>query len=100
MNRLSKLFVFPIMAMTLCSCGFFSAMQNEHQSEFSALTGKWVLHENLNIVQDIDDAYFVIDGSDGVMTCKYYQNGKLIKDGHLYILRGNDLFNAQGARVK
>ena len=55
------------MAMTLCSCGFFSAMQNEHQSEFSALTGKWVLHENLNIVQDIDDAYFVIDGSDGVL---------------------------------
>ena len=28
------------------------------------------------------------------------QNGKFIKDGHLYILRGDELFNAQGARVQ
>ena len=28
------------------------------------------------------------------------RNHKYIEDGHLYILRGNNLFNAQGARVK
>ena len=28
------------------------------------------------------------------------QNGKLIRNGHLYIQRGGELFNAQGARVK
>ena len=28
------------------------------------------------------------------------QNGKLIRNGHLYIQRGDEIFNAQGARVK
>lgn len=85
MNRLSKLFVLPIIAMSLSSCGFFEALQNEHQSEFSALTGKWILHENLNQIQGTDDAYFVIDGSDGVMTCKYYMDGKLVKDHYFWV---------------
>ena len=85
MNRLSKLFVFPIIAMSLSACGFLEAMQNEHQSEFSALTGKWVLHENMNLVQNTDNAYFLIDGSDGVMTCKYYMNGELVKDHYFWV---------------
>ena len=85
MNKCSKLFIFPIIAVSLSACGFFSAMQNEHQSEFSALTGKWVLHENLNQVRPVDNAYFEIDGSDGVMTCKYYENDKLVKDHYFWV---------------
>ncbi len=85
MNKLAKLVILPLTAMALSACGFFEAMENEHHNEFSALTGKWVLHENLNLVQNTNDAYFVIDGSDGVMTCKYYMNGELIKDHYFWI---------------
>ena len=85
MNKLSKLFVFPVVAVSLSACGFFDALQNEHQSEFTALTGKWVLHENLNLVRPVESAYFIIDGSDGVMTCKYYENDKLVKDHYFWV---------------
>ena len=85
MKRLSKLFILPTIAMSLSACGFFQALQNEHQDEFSALTGQWVLHENLNQVNNTDDAYFVIDGSKGVMTCKYYMDGKLVKDHYFWV---------------
>ena len=85
MNKFAKLVTLPIIAMSLSACGFLEAMQNEHQTEFSALTGKWVLHENLNLVQNTNDAYFIIDGSEGVMTCQYYMNGELVKDHYFWV---------------
>ena len=85
MNKLSKLLIFPVAATSLTACGLLEALQNEHQSEFSALTGKWILRENMNLVQNTNDAYFEIDGSDGVMTCKYYMNGELVKDHYFWV---------------
>ncbi len=85
MNKLTKLIIFPIISLSLSACGFFEALENEHQTEFSALTGKWILKENLNLIQNTNDAYFIIDGSEGVMTCKYYMNGELVKDHYFWI---------------
>ncbi len=77
-----SVFLFLPLLCGLTSCDLFSPNNDKiHTNSYEAITGKFVLHEARDKRVAIMDTYFVIDGSKGNFSIKYYENGTLKKDG-------------------
>ena len=72
----------PIVLGALSGCDMFdSSSSNIHKKSFEAITGKFVLHDVADQRMTETNAYFVIDGSKGNFSLKYYENDSLKKEG-------------------
>ena len=80
-NSLKFLYIF-VATSILSGCDLFNSDTNEiHKKEYEPITGKFVLHESTHNYSECIDAYFIMDGSKGNFSLKYYENGTLKKEG-------------------
>ena len=82
MKNLWKFLTIFLASASLSGCDLFGGDTDTiHKSSYEPITGKFVLHESTNNYSSCTDAYFVMDGSKGNFTLKYYENGELKRDG-------------------
>ena len=87
MNKKKLFLLIPLLAaFPLTACDAISEIldgdtKNIHKQSFDAVTGTFVLHEAADKRYECHDTYFVIDGSKGNFSLKYYENGNLKRDG-------------------
>ena len=82
MKKLWKFLSILIVSSTLSGCDLFGSDSDTiHNNSYEPITGKFVLHDSTNNYSSVTDAYFVMDGSKGNFSLKYYENGQLKRDG-------------------
>ena len=86
MKRVVKLLVLPIVLFSLAGCDLIQEVfggdkSGQHSKEYSAITGKFVLHDATDERCTYTDTYFEFDGSKGNFSMKYYENGALKREG-------------------
>ena len=86
MKKIIKLFVVPLLLVSLTGCDFLDDLfekedENNHPKSYEPITGKFVLHDALDKRVTYTDTYFEIDGSKDNFSLKYYENGALKKEG-------------------
>jgi len=80
-NSLKFLYIF-VAASVLSGCDLFGGDTDTiHKKSYEPITGKFVLHESTHSYSNCTDAYFIMDGSQGNFSLKYYENGNLKKEG-------------------
>ena len=89
MKKIIRIIVLAlIIIVSLTSCDLISELvgkddDNIHTKEYEPLTGKYVLYDNLDKRYEYTDTYFMIDGSKGNFSLKYYENSKLKSEGKI-----------------
>ena len=85
MKKFLKLLLIPITTMVLAGCvmPWEQDTDEEHFRSYEPLTGKFVLHDNLDKRHEYHDTYFIFNGAKGVFSIKYYENGELKTDAKL-----------------
>ncbi|MBQ7291073.1 MAG: hypothetical protein IJW76_05055 [Clostridia bacterium] len=76
-KSIALLLFMAFISLMLAGCGSIFGKDSDvtrHTKSFEASTGKWLL-------LDEEDTYFIFDGSEGVMTFSYYENGALKYNG-------------------
>lgn len=83
MKKLFKVLFIPVVALVLSGCymPWEKDTDEEHLRYYEPITGKFVLHDNLDKRYEYHDTYFEFNGSRGAMTVKYYENGELKREG-------------------
>ena len=81
MKNLWKILTIFVAATTFSGCDMGSNSDEVHKKSYEPITGKFVLHDSTNNYSSCTDAYFVLDGSKGNFSLKYYENGELKRDG-------------------
>ena len=84
MKKLLKLLLIPFATVILAGCymPWEQDTDEQHLRSYEPITGKFVLYDNLDKRFEYHDTYFVFDGSKGVMSVKYYENGELKREGN------------------
>ena len=85
MKKFLKLLLIPFTTLLLTGCvmPWEQDTDEEHFRSYEPLTGKFVLHDNLDKRYEYHDTYFVFNGAKGVFSIKYYENGELKTDAKL-----------------
>ena len=85
MKKLMKIICFPILTLVMSGCymPWEKDTDEQHLRSYEPITGKFVLHDNLDKRYSYHDTYFVFDGTKRVMTMKYYENGELKSEGQM-----------------
>ena len=85
MKKPMKFLCFPILALVLSGCymPWEKDTDEQHLRFYEPITGKFVLHDNLDKRESYTDTYFIFDGTKGVMSMKYYENGKLKSEARI-----------------
>ena len=83
MKKLVKSLLFPLLALTLTGCPMPWEKDTDemHYRYYDGITGKFVLHDQLDNRTTYTNTYFEFDGSKGVFSAKYYENGELKMEG-------------------
>ena len=84
MKKLTKILCFPILTLVMSGCymPWEQDTDEQHLRSFEPITGKFVLHDNLDKRYSYTDTYFVFNGTKGDFTMKYYENGELKREGN------------------
>ena len=82
---MKKLLLFPFFSIILTGCvmPWEKDTETEHFRSYEPITGKFVLHDNLDKRYEYHDTYFIFNGAKGVYSVKYYENGELKTDAKL-----------------
>ena len=85
MKKPAKFLLFPLLATTLTGClmPWEKDTDVEHFRYYDEITGKFVLHDNLDKRYEYHDTYFEFNGAKGSFNFKYYENGELKKEGKI-----------------
>ena len=88
MNKFLKVMSLPLLVISLTGCDLIEEIfggdkEGQYTKEFNEITGKYVLYENEDKRFTYTDTYFEIDGSKGNFSLKYFENGKLKKEGSI-----------------
>lgn len=81
--RFSLIFSLISVALSGCYMPWEKDTDEQHLRSYEPITGKFVLHDNLDKRYSYHDTYFVFDGTKRVMTMKYYENGELKSEGKM-----------------
>ncbi len=86
MKKLLFIFLILISAISLSSCDMINDFiggdtDTIHKSSYEPITGKYNLYEAADKRYTYTDTYFEIDGSKSNFSLKYYENGKLKREG-------------------
>ena len=83
MKKLMKILCFPILALAISGCymPWEKETDEQHLRSYEPITGKFVLHDNLDKRFTYSDTYFVFNGESGNFKMKYYENGALKIEG-------------------
>ena len=84
MKKLMKILCFPILTLVMSGCymPWEQDTDEQHLRHYEPITGKFVLHDNLDKRYTYTDTYFIFDGTKGIMSVKYYENGELKREGN------------------
>ena len=85
MKKLMKILCFPVLSLLISGCymPWEKDTDEQHLRSYEPITGKFVLHDNLDKRYSYTDTYFIFDGTKGVMSMKYYENGELKSEARL-----------------
>ena len=91
MRKFIKLFsaiLIALYSLTVISCGFVDGLlgksaEGVYTKEYEAITGKFYLYKPTDERINVGDTYFEIDGSKDNFFLKYFENGRLKKQGDL-----------------
>ena len=85
MKKLLKMLCFPILTLVMSGCymPWEKDTDEQHLRSYEPITGKFVLHDNLDKRYKYHNTYFEFNGAKGAMTMKYYENGELKSEGQM-----------------
>lgn len=87
MKHKNKVLIIPLLALSttnLVACDLFSGGDNSniHTKSYDAITGRFALYKATDQLAEYTNTYFIIDGSQGNFSLKYFENGALKKEGN------------------